>query len=379
VLQVVDDALLSATEAQKKTSKDVDEKFKMAIEALNAYEKKYHFKEMVTKKMAEAEAKDKSSSATLNRLKENFRVKELALLLCRNTNADSQSQPLIEEPMKIVEFLLHRFLPDKSPTIVKRGSTYQGCLWYLTPIPEVLRVCGSSDLKETLWNFSRYSNGKRLTLKQNPHFYEVLPTSPEEYEGRFRRDPIKTFDHEKISVLTDSSGLTGRVFLETPKETRAFGNVWVPKDVIIFKGSCLLCFFSFSDPLLDVCGKLEGESIVAAAIQGIPNLWCFEEPPLSLSSRPALSYNRNSPSHTLTATQITSAAGIPICDWREPIRRMLRSQDVNLRFTYKPPSSSTPNYLIVSTPSYPKVRPFGSIEIPRARSGSSIFTGGMLG
>ena len=84
-----------------------------------------------------------------------------------------------------------------------------------------------------------------MTLKQNPHFYEVLPTSPDEYDGRFRRDPIETFDLKKISVLTDDSGLTGWVFLETPKETRIFGNVWVPKRAIIFKGSCLL-FLSLS-------------------------------------------------------------------------------------------------------------------------------------
>jgi hypothetical protein len=79
-----------------------------------------------------------------------------------------------------------------------------------------------------------------LTLKQNPHFYEVLPTSLEEYGDRFRRDPIETFDLRKISVLADNSSPTGWVFLETPKETRAFGNVWVPKDAIIFKGSFLL-------------------------------------------------------------------------------------------------------------------------------------------
>ena len=100
-----------------------------------------------------------------------------------------------------------------------------------------------SGLKEVLWNFSRYRDKRRLTLKQNPHFYEVLPTSPDEYDGRFRRDPIETFDLKKVSVLTHDSGLPGRVFLETPEGTRAFSNVWVPKDAIIFKGSCPLVPF----------------------------------------------------------------------------------------------------------------------------------------
>ena len=91
-------------------------------------------------------------------------------------------------------------------------------------------------LPEVLWNFSRFKGEKRLTLKQNPHFYEVLPTSPERYGGGFTMDPIKTFQHQNISVLIDNPG-PGRVFLETAKETRVFRNAWVPKDSFIFKGS----------------------------------------------------------------------------------------------------------------------------------------------
>jgi uncharacterized alpha-E superfamily protein len=76
VLQVVDDALSSATETRKKTSNDADVKLKKAIDALSAYEKKHHSKETVTQMMAEAEAKDESSSTILKRLKETFRVRE---------------------------------------------------------------------------------------------------------------------------------------------------------------------------------------------------------------------------------------------------------------------------------------------------------------
>jgi hypothetical protein len=82
--------------------------------------------------------------------------------------------------------------------------------------------------------FQPFQGRKRLTLKDNPHFYEKLPASAEKYEGQFRTDPIETFQHDKISVLTDNPRLTGRVFLETAKEKRAFGNVWVPKEAIIF-------------------------------------------------------------------------------------------------------------------------------------------------
>ena len=60
MLQVIDDALRSATQARNETSNDADAKFKEAIDALSAYEKKYHSRETVTLTMAREEAKDTS-------------------------------------------------------------------------------------------------------------------------------------------------------------------------------------------------------------------------------------------------------------------------------------------------------------------------------
>jgi hypothetical protein len=213
----------------------------------------------------------------------------------------------------------------------------------LTPISEVLSQ--TSDTKEIMWNFSLFKDERRLTLKDNPHFYENLPVSAGEYEGRFRADPIETFHHDKISVLTDNPGLTGRVFLETAKEKRAFGNVWVPREAIIFKGSyhsCIPFLALTSDILLDVNGKLEGEGIVGKAIQKTSDLWCFEEPLLSNASWSSLS-NRSSPSPTMSASPTASPTGSLIEDWREPILRMLRSQDVNIkiRISDKLPTTSS--------------------------------------
>ena len=152
-------------------------------------------------------------------------------------------------------------------------------------------------------------------------------------------DPIKRVRHQQtISVLTDNPDHAGRVFVDTAERKRAFVNVYILNDTIIFKGSCLICFFPLSDTLLDVHGRLEGESIVGVAIHCIPDLWCIEES-LSPASLPAPSPNRNSPS--LTVTQITSATGKRIRDWREPIRRMLRSRDVGILFTDKRPSNSS--------------------------------------
>ena len=90
-----------------------------------------------------------------------------------------------------------------------------------------------SNLNEVLWNFSRFKDERRLTLKHNPHFYSSLPTSQKAYGGDFSVDPIENFQHDKICVLTDKPG---RVFLETDKNRRAIGNFWVPDKAIIFKG-----------------------------------------------------------------------------------------------------------------------------------------------
>ena len=202
-------------------------------------------------------------------------------------------------------------------------------------------------LSEVLWIFSNFNDENiRLALEQNPCFYRTLSTSPKVYGGEFRMDPIETFQHERVSVLVDNPDQAGQVFLETAEEVLAFVNVWVPNDAIIFKGPCLFISTSFSDTLLDVRGTLVGESVVEAAIQGIPNIWCFEELALSPASQLALSANqnrRNGPSLTVNATQITSAAGTLMRDWREPILRMLQSRDVYIRITDKPHSRSSLN------------------------------------
>jgi len=77
IFQVVGNALESATEseAQKKISKEVDEIFKEAINALSDYEKRYRSNETVVERMATAAAKDKSSLTFLNKLKGKLRVR----------------------------------------------------------------------------------------------------------------------------------------------------------------------------------------------------------------------------------------------------------------------------------------------------------------
>lgn len=77
MLEVVDGALKSATEAETKKSKAADEKFSMAIELLKKYEEDYHPSyPTVEGRMKEARADDKSSSTFLHRLMEKDPVRD---------------------------------------------------------------------------------------------------------------------------------------------------------------------------------------------------------------------------------------------------------------------------------------------------------------
>ena len=91
---------------------------------------------------------------------------------------------------------------------------------------------------EILWNFSRYTDDRRIALRQNPHFYLDLPTTGDAYGAGFFKDSTKDFQFKRndtVYVLVDKPYLS-RVHLETEKRKRIFGNVWMPNNVMIFKG-----------------------------------------------------------------------------------------------------------------------------------------------
>lgn len=94
MLQIVDDALRSATMARKKTLRDVDENFIRATDALSAYETRHHpnanSETPVARRMKAAEETDTSSLKFLNRLKEKWHVREEFAPLRRGyTDVDS--------------------------------------------------------------------------------------------------------------------------------------------------------------------------------------------------------------------------------------------------------------------------------------------------
>ncbi|KAH9955533.1 hypothetical protein BGW80DRAFT_1450535 [Lactifluus volemus] len=249
------------TEAKGKTSKEADKNFKDATELLGNYERKYRFKGQDSteyekqhttflKKMEEATSKDKSSSMVLTKMKETL----------HSINQPGSSIPSLPIP-------------------------YHGSI-------VVHQTLGkSSNIQEILWNFSRYKGKKRLTLKENPHFYEHLPCSPEAYGSTFKANAIQDFQRvEKVYVLTDKWAA---------QDIRAFGNFWIPSNAIIFK---------------DIHGMLEGERHVERSIDATPKIWHRKEHPLPQLPTPPV----NS----------TSVVTMPV--WKQVIRLTVDDRDIDI-------------------------------------------------
>ena len=100
----------------------------------------------------------------------------------------------------------------------------------------------SSSLQEILWNFCRLKDEKeRLTLRDNPHFYAELPTSPEAYGDSVQIDPATDFRSASMFyVLTDKPKLA--YIMTNRPDLQFFSNFWCPKDAFIFKGLGVLFF-----------------------------------------------------------------------------------------------------------------------------------------
>ena len=111
-----------------------------------------------------------------------------------------------------------------------------------------------------------------------------------------------------------------------------FGYRTVPS----FSKVCALPSFTFfaSHVFSDVCGKLEGDSIVGASIEGTPNTWYREVLPPSPTSpsgvRPA---TVPSPPPIITESRINSLAG----DWRELVLQAVGCENTNIRISTKAP------------------------------------------
>ena len=183
--------------------------------------------------------------------------------------------------MIVINFVLFKTLLDPEPIIVRRE------LQPMSPVPMIdchIRkpemLSQTAVFRQVLWNFSRLEGSRRITLQQNPHFYVNLPTSVDAYRGDFKALPVENLQlkpNATFYVLVDKPS---RIFLEAEQDSRIFSNVFVLKDVMIFKGLPDLSFFI--SPAFhmspDIHGVLEGESVVEESIRGMQVLWHGEGP-----------------------------------------------------------------------------------------------------
>ena len=123
-------------------------------------------------------------------------------------------------------------------------GSINSCPRCLIPVLEELN--NNSKLEEILWNFSRFDPERRLTLSQNPHFYNNFPTSSnanwKEFNATATQENWHTYPTKPICVLTNTPG---RVYLELCRNPRAFDNVWNANGTLIFKSMCLAFRFVF--------------------------------------------------------------------------------------------------------------------------------------
>ncbi len=95
-----------------------------------------------------------------------------------------------------------------------------------------------SSFSEIVWRLSRLPDRGRITPGQHPFFYR-LPISENEYDNEFKLYPIEDFQavfNHNVYVLVDKPG-PGRVHIESETRKLTFGNVWMPKHTLIFKGT----------------------------------------------------------------------------------------------------------------------------------------------
>ena len=126
MLRAADDALEFAAKVKAKKSPEVDEKFECATEMLHSYGTDWHPKDpghrkslIVKERMAAAKEKDGEGLLTLNRLKEKtVPLKEVKFKHATFARAQTESQ----KRTMVVEFLILKSLPEKSPTVVRRST-----------------------------------------------------------------------------------------------------------------------------------------------------------------------------------------------------------------------------------------------------------------
>ncbi|KAI0300013.1 hypothetical protein B0F90DRAFT_570808 [Multifurca ochricompacta] len=273
--------------------------------------------------MEAAKTKDASSSEVLNTLKESLRAKRT-----------EDDRP---EPTKIVNFFVLSSLPDLGHRVVR------------------LRLSARSGFPEIIWKLSRFKDGRRISPMQNPCFYQNIPASVEEYDVNFKMYPVRDLQaalkYDTIYVLTDKPG---RVSFESETIRKwTFGNIWMPKDALIFK---------------DIFGMLVGERTVGMNAQRVSDLHFWQSVDLPIVRASSTSHAgaalASYSSQPRTVTGLLSyhhlIAGDVFEDWRDLVCRTWDTHNSNragqtpkpaehLVLPPMPPVAEQPDYPVLYT------------------------------
>jgi hypothetical protein len=90
---------------------------------------------------------------------------------------------------------------------------------------------------------------RRISLKQNPHFYfsKDLSDRAPAYDDKFRLEPLKDLRPEKGLVVLVLLDRAGQIFFDYQKFSKTYGNIWRPSNTIILKGKSSLSSVSKID------------------------------------------------------------------------------------------------------------------------------------
>ena len=132
------------------------------------------------------------------------------------------------------------------------------------------------NVSELLWTFSRLPDDRRVTLKQNPHFYlsKDLSDRPLAYNNHFVLKPLKDLKTEKDLKVMILSDRTGQIYFDYKKFSKTYGNIWRPHNAIILKG--IVIYLTLSPTLtwyLDPQGTLEAANRISSKINGEVSIW----------------------------------------------------------------------------------------------------------
>ncbi|KAI0251675.1 hypothetical protein BJV78DRAFT_417431 [Lactifluus subvellereus] len=151
VLGFANNAVRSAAHAGEKVTHEANERFELAVQALDIYEKIFvrrRYKSII-EIMKQAEWND------------------AWFLQSRRSHLGRDKSPVSRTP---VNFVIFRTLPDPKPTIIRRKYRRTKLVFYcLIHVLEML--VSRSDVSETLWNFSCFG------ILTDVSHYKRMPTS----------------------------------------------------------------------------------------------------------------------------------------------------------------------------------------------------------